>query len=148
MPQDLPKYHRPSDEFADVDLTTLGDACYRLSFELRLIDQPTRSPEERAALVDRAAGLLMHASAAIMPKPLMPHSPEYPLRYGGSVAQAFGDWMELLQRTVRYHVMRRAANYVLGADAMLWCRDQRGDDTDAGVMELLQKLDTIHHEKK
>jgi len=147
--QDEPEYHRPSDEFANVDLTTLGEACYRLSFELRLIQQPTRTPEERAALVAKAAGLLIHASTAITPQPLMPHSPEHRLGDGeNAIAHAFENWFRKLQRTVRYHVERRAADYVLGSEALHWCRDQHTADSDEAVLEALQKLDAIRNTKK
>ena len=149
MPQDLPKYHRPSDEFADADLKTLADACNRLSFELRLINQPKRTPEERAALVARAAGLLAHASRAITPQPLMPGAPEY--RIGdepAAVSRAFGDWMLHLQRTSRYHTLRRAAQFVLGADGMRWAGGSHSVDSNEATMEALRKLDEIHHKKK
>ena len=121
MAQDEVKYCAPSSEFADADLQTLGDAYNALSFELRLISQPKRTPEERAAQVARAAGLLAHASRAITPKLLMPGAPEY--RIGdepSAVSRAFGDWMLHLQRTSRYHTLRRAGQFVFGADGGLW----------------------------
>ena len=149
MSVDQPKYHAPSAEFADADLQTLGDACNALSFDLRLINQPKRTPEERAALVARVAGLLAHASRAITPKPMMPNAPEY--RIGdapGAVSRAFGEWMLHLQRTSRYHTLRRAAQFVLGADSTRWAGGSHSVDSNEATMDALRKLDQIRHEKK
>lgn len=144
-----PKYQAPSPEFADADLQTLGDACNALSFELRLINQPARTPEERAALVARAAGLLFYASRAITPQPRMPGSPEYRIGDGSdAVSHAFGDWMLHLQRTSRFHTLRRAAQFVFGADGRLWNGGPQAADSNEATMDALRKLDQIRHEKK
>ena len=149
MSVEPPKYHAPSSEFADADLQTLGDACNALSFELRLISQPGRTPEERAALVARAAGLLFYASRAITPQPRMPGSPEYRIGDGSdAVSHAFGEWMLHLQRTSRYHTLRRAAQFVLGADGVRWAGGSHSVDSNEATMEALRKLDEIHHKKK
>ncbi len=148
MARDEIKYHAPSSEFSDADLQTLGDACNALSFELRLINQPKRTPEERAALVARAAGLLAHASRAITPKPMMPGSPEY--RVGNepaAISQAFGNWMLQLQRTSRYHAMRRAGQFVFGPDGAPWSGGSQAADSNEATMEALRKLDEIHCKK-
>lgn len=88
MAHDDIKYHAPSREFADADLQTLGDACNALSFELRLINQPARAPEERAALVECAAGLLFHASRAITPQSRTAIDQQRQALYDRSVADA------------------------------------------------------------
>ena len=145
MARDDIQFRAPSSEFADADLQTLGDACHALSFELRLLNQPKRTAEERAALVARAAGLLHHAATAITPQPLMPGAPEYRVGDGpDAISQAFGAWYQQLQRTVRYHVVRRAADYV----GTIAHHRSGAADTEENLMAQLRKLDAIHYAKK
>ena len=73
------------------------------------------------------------------------------LKGSGSLVDAYGPRLELLQRNARYEVLRDAADAVLGADAKRWFSPgyytgspyQRGIESDAGLLEVLAELELL-----
>src|ERR1700710_1033590 len=118
MSDESPKYARPSAQYEGADLVALGAGCMRLSFELRLLEKPQRSQEERQAMAAEIASALFYAARAITPHVHAPASPEKALQGASeTLYDAFGGWYAHQVRTARWHAIRRASEFVLGAGA-------------------------------
>jgi len=73
------------------------------------------------------------------------------LKGSGSLVDAYGPRLELLQRNARYEVLRDAADAVLGSKAGAWVQPchydgspcERGMASDAGLLEVLAELELL-----
>jgi hypothetical protein len=143
------EWRRPSGEFENADLGQLGEACTRLSFELRA--RKVRTPEERLALVDGVADALLRAGERLTPKTYTPHQPENAAHKGNSITIAFGEWHQKEMRAVRYLTIQRAALRALEAEATDWLRETTAEpgrsrtdvaiSSDEALLDQLRALD-------
>jgi hypothetical protein len=143
------EWRRPSREFEQAGLAELGNACTRLSIEVRA--RTRRTPEERQALADSAADALLRAGEHLTPHPHGAMTPEFRRSRGGSIFEAFGDWHDTQARALRYVVIQRAALAALGEGAKAWLDQMRlpyderhcwhAQRSDASLAEQLRALD-------
>ncbi|HYC63606.1 MAG TPA: hypothetical protein VEC14_02655, partial [Reyranellaceae bacterium] len=124
-------------------LSELARHCWRLGDEL--LTQRRRTAEERAALAQDCGHLLFAVARRIEPKDATPCEPEHAANRPHQFAKAFGDWAESELRSARFHVLQRAAEYVLGDQAVHWRPEgysptQPAHQTDAGLRDALAGL--------
>lgn len=96
-------------------LTELAKAASTMAWDLR--KQSPRTPAERQALADNCAWLLLTLSRAIEPGHYMPGQPENHLNANPDrMVDAFAAWSATGCNAVRYHSLRRAAEFALGSE--------------------------------
>jgi hypothetical protein len=145
----MDQWRRPSGEFKDFDLGELGQACLRLSFEVRA--RKTRTRDARIALANSVGDALMRAAKHLTPEPHGAATPENRHLRGTSIVESFGQWHETEMRSLRYRTIQRAALAALGERAKAWLDemwlpyDQRhgwiAQKSDCDLAEQLRALD-------
>lgn len=141
---------RRQNPYYGMPLEDLTEAMQKRAGELQ--GRRERSAEERLALADDTAMMVLVAAAALAPGHHAASHPERDIDAPGGFAASFSRWNDDLVRGVRYRVLVRAANAALGARAQAWIRDgavagQRAYDlamaSDEGLLLVLQELEQL-----
>lgn len=113
---------RPS-PYHGMPLEDLYDAMQARAGELQA--RRGRSPEEREALAEDTALMLLSAASRLSPGHHAAGTPERDMDTAIGFEAAFARWNDQLVQASRYRVLARAANAALGAGADAWRRDGR-----------------------
>lgn len=106
--------------YLDIELEQLAAAAGARAAELR--DRRVRTPDERAALAEDTATLLLavhHRLGAVLGE----HTPSAPGKEqarGVSLADAFGSWANQREREIRHQALVLATDRHLGAEPHPW----------------------------
>lgn len=145
---------RRQNPYYGMPLEDLAEAMQKRAGELQ--GRRERSPEERLALADDTAMMILVAAATLSPGHHAAGEPERAMDAPPGFAVAFARWHEQAARGARYRTLVRAASAALGARMQVWIRDgrvggERAYDlalaSDEGLRLVLQELERQRGER-
>lgn len=141
--------------YRDMTRNQLYRACQERAGEL--LQKPGKEPvrrtrEERAALAQDTAYLLLAVAFQVAPGDATPDSARWRMKYGGvGFVDAYAEQARREQATARWGVIRDAADLALGGklsrmDPIIGGHPQfdRAYDSDEGLLRALQRLGAVY----